>query len=79
MSDREQLEQLVRNAFCWVLGVEHVELDDDFFLLGGNSFLVVRLVQRMRGAGLDLDYVVVFTGRSVRGIVDQLRAVAGAS
>jgi hypothetical protein len=78
MSDREQLEQLVRNAFCWVLGVENIELDDDFFLLGGHSFLVVRLVQRLHTAGLDLDYDVVFTGRSVRGIVELLPAAAGA-
>jgi amino acid adenylation domain-containing protein len=45
-------EQLLANLFVELLQRERVGLDDDFFGLGGDSLMSIRLVSRARNAGL---------------------------
>jgi hypothetical protein len=68
--NRQQLETLVGQEFARVLRVDTVRGDDDFFLLGGHSLLVVQLAQAIQAQGIDFDYDFVFHGRSVRGVVE---------
>ncbi|MET8546983.1 condensation domain-containing protein, partial [Kitasatospora sp. NPDC004799] len=47
-------ERLLAAIWAELLGVEEVGLDDDFFLLGGDSILSIQVVSRARAAGLAL-------------------------
>ncbi|MFJ7907175.1 non-ribosomal peptide synthase/polyketide synthase [Kitasatospora sp. NPDC096204] len=47
-------ERLLAAIWSELLGVERVGLDDDFFLLGGDSILSIQVVSRARAAGLAL-------------------------
>lgn len=70
--DRNRIEQLLERAFCQVLEQEDIGPDDDFFLLGGHSFLVVRLSRMLAQEGLRIDFEMVFDGRTIRGVTDLL-------
>ncbi|MBD0673127.1 non-ribosomal peptide synthetase, partial [Streptomyces sp. CBMA156] len=49
-----EAERLLAAIWAELLGVERVGLDDDFFLLGGDSILSIQVVSRARAAGLAL-------------------------
>ncbi|MEV7098392.1 condensation domain-containing protein, partial [Amycolatopsis sp. NPDC051045] len=65
-------EEVLRLAFAETLGLASVEVDADFFALGGNSLLSVRLVALARNAGLRFTVADVLT----HGTVEHLAALA---
>ncbi|MBP2368860.1 non-ribosomal peptide synthetase [Pseudonocardia parietis] len=65
-------EELLCTLVSEVLGVPGMGADDDFFALGGDSVLSIRLVVRAREAGLAITPRQVFTHRTVQ----ELAAVA---
>ncbi|WP_103349349.1 non-ribosomal peptide synthetase [Amycolatopsis sp. CA-128772] len=67
-------EEVLRLAFAETLGLPEVGVDADFFALGGNSLLSVRLVALARNAGLRFTVADVLT----HGTVEHLAALAGA-
>ncbi len=60
-------------ASMWqeLLGVEHVDLDDDFFELGGHSLIAVRLVSRIEKTfKKKLRLATLFEARTVRQLAE---------
>ncbi|RAW82688.1 non-ribosomal peptide synthetase, partial [Photorhabdus laumondii] len=49
-----EIETLLASVWSELLGVEQVSRHDSFFALGGHSLLAVRMIERLRNAGLTL-------------------------
>lgn len=77
VADREagpssDMEELMRSIWEGVLGRE-ISLDDNFFDLGGNSLLAVRIASAMRGQGLPpLPMRELYTHQTIRNLVAAL-------
>ncbi|MFB7270063.1 amino acid adenylation domain-containing protein [Streptomyces sp. NPDC056244] len=65
---RTPREKLLCPVFAEVLGLERVGAEDDFFALGGDSIMAMRLVSRARAAGLRITPRLVFQHRTVAGL-----------
>jgi acyl carrier protein len=67
----------IRDAWLKVLEIERVDLDDDFFAIGGNSLGAVELAIKLGGlAGRSLPDEFVFDYRTVRAQFEALPSVA---
>ncbi|SCE18175.1 amino acid adenylation domain-containing protein, partial [Streptomyces sp. SolWspMP-sol7th] len=65
---RTPREETLAALYADVLGLPRVGVDDDFFALGGDSIVAMRLVARARAAGLALSPRDVFRHKSVAGL-----------
>jgi amino acid adenylation domain-containing protein len=71
---RDMLEQQLTRLWERILGVRHIGLSDDFFDLGGHSFLALQLfseIERLTGRRLPL--ATLFRASTVRQLADVLR------
>jgi amino acid adenylation domain-containing protein len=55
-----EIESMLAGIYADVLKVERVGRRDNFFELGGHSLLVLRLIERLRRAGFDVDVRALF-------------------
>jgi amino acid adenylation domain-containing protein len=70
---RNEREQTLCGLYSEVLGVPGVGIDDDFFVLGGHSLLVTRLISKIRKAfGVEVSIQAVFAARTVAALAEQL-------
>ncbi|MFF5858750.1 non-ribosomal peptide synthase/polyketide synthase [Streptomyces sp. NPDC012751] len=70
---RTPAEHLVAAAWTDVLDTDEVGVDDDFFALGGDSILAVRVTSRLRAAfGTDVSPRLLFTHSTLAGLAAAL-------
>lgn len=75
---RDEVEARVAAVWQEVLGLDHLGIDDDFFLLGGSSLAGLRILSRLReGLGVELPLAALFEARTVEGLVRRLGGPAG--
>ena len=73
-------ERVVADAWMAVLGLDRCNVDDDFFLQGGNSLTATQLVSRLKAAcGVDLAIRSVFEAPTIAGLARKIRDEAGRS
>ncbi|MEU5525297.1 condensation domain-containing protein, partial [Streptomyces sp. NPDC047860] len=67
---RTERERLLGTLVAQALGVDDVGPDDDFFALGGDSIVSIRLVSLARSAGVGLAVRDVFEQRTAAGLAE---------
>ncbi|MEU2589208.1 amino acid adenylation domain-containing protein, partial [Streptomyces avermitilis] len=73
---RTARERLLGALFAQALGVDRVGCDDDFFALGGDSIVSIRLVSLARSAGVGFAVRDVFEQRTVAGLAEVAEELA---
>jgi len=83
VAPRNDLERRVAAIWGELLGVDPIGVTDDFFALGGQSLLVIQLMNRIRAVvGVDLSVRDVFERRTIEqlcGYMEQLLRIARSS
>ena len=70
-----EVERTLCEAFAQALGMEQVGIDDDFFMLGGDSIKVMRLQQACET--LNLTSKIIYKGKTPRHIAELCDVVGG--
>ncbi|GFM84914.1 hypothetical protein PSCICO_03130 [Pseudomonas cichorii] len=64
------VETVLADLWSELLGVERISRHDQFFELGGDSLLAVKLIERMRDTGLKVDVRVLFGQPTLSGLAE---------
>ncbi|TWP50722.1 amino acid adenylation domain-containing protein [Lentzea tibetensis] len=73
VAPRTHTERVIADAWAEVLGVERVGAHDNFFALGGDSILSIRVISRLRATfGVHLSPRAVFQHPTVAGLASVL-------
>lgn len=70
----DKVEAQLSEIWCKILGVAEVGVDEDFFVLGGDSIRSIALVGEARLHGLDITVAQVFSMRTIERLSDACRS-----
>jgi amino acid adenylation domain-containing protein/non-ribosomal peptide synthase protein (TIGR01720 family) len=68
-------EQVLCEAYADVIGLEQVGIDDDFFVIGGNSFAAVRLAEFLRELNIKVSIRDIFEAPTARELAARIAEV----
>jgi acyl carrier protein len=70
---RTEMEKAVAGILERLLGLKHVDVEDNFFSLGGHSLLAAQLIARLRDSfGIEMPLRVIFEAPSVAELSSEL-------
>ena len=64
----DELNMKVAKIFGEILGVSEINLDDDFFRMGGNSLLAISLISKLHKININADLHFLMENNSIRKI-----------
>ena len=73
------MEKRVSDVWATVLGKAHIGVEDNFFDVGGDSLLLLRVVARARHSGVEITPLDMFRFPTVRALAAHLTEGAGDS
>lgn len=73
---RNAVEEALAAVWSAVLGVERVGVNDNYFGLGGDSILSIRVRARAREKGLDFSLQQLFQHQTIRGLAAHTKTVS---
>ncbi|MBO4204433.1 non-ribosomal peptide synthetase [Micromonospora echinofusca] len=73
---RNHTERTLARAWSTVLGVDEIGVDDDFFILGGDSIAALKIIVRAREAGLQVTSSHILGSRTIRRLAPTATPVA---
>ncbi|WP_405656195.1 amino acid adenylation domain-containing protein [Streptomyces sp. RK9] len=76
VAPRDRAEKILADAWCRVLRLDRVGIDDNYFSLGGDSILSIRMLALARKAGLDLAFQDLLECQTVRTLAAVARQTA---
>ncbi|MGV2451718.1 UNVERIFIED_CONTAM: amino acid adenylation domain-containing protein, partial [Ralstonia mannitolilytica] len=77
VAPRTQIEEQLVWIYAEILGIDpdHISIHDDFFRLGGNSIMAVKLIAKIRqDLDMQIKVSVVFGNKSIAELADQLES-----
>ncbi len=75
---RNDLELQISNIFSDLLGIQHVDVRDNFFEVGGDSLLAAQLLAHLKKvSGANLSLADIFEHPSVEGLAEQIKHGGG--
>ena len=74
---RTDTEEILAAAIASVLGLDEVGIDEDYFVIGGDSIRSIMVASRAQARGLDVSVADLHRNPSVRRLAEALAAGAG--
>ncbi|WP_405877999.1 amino acid adenylation domain-containing protein [Streptomyces sp. NBC_01384] len=67
---RTRVEEILAEVYAGVLGLDRVSIDDDFFVIGGDSIRSIQVVTRARAQGIEVSPRQIFERRTVAELAE---------
>ena len=73
LAPRTNIEQALAEVWAETLGLRRVGIDDNYFVLGGDSILSIRVRAGMLGRGFDFSLEQLFRHPTIRGLAEHVK------